>query len=597
MYRRYELSILFVASLVFLLSIVSPPGLMDDVDAVQAQIARTMLESGDWVTAKLNGIRYFEKPPFKYWMIASSFALFGISDWAARLPVALGVVALCWLTFRLGRWAFDEKSGFYAGLIISTSVGLFLFTRILISDSLLTLTITLTLWSFLRAIDEEERFPRLWAALMALSIAIGILLKGLIAAVFPSGAIFLYLLLTGQLFKKQVWSKLHPFTGIAILLLVAAPWHILATLKNPPYFNFSLTSGPGQYRGFFWFYFFNEHILRFLGRRYPRDYNTVPRLLFWLLHLVWFFPWSSFFPTVTKLKFTLKPETRAEKMRLLSLCLIGLVMSFFTLSTTQEYYSMPIYPMVALLLGNAISNESRARQVGIYAISSISVVIVIVISTILFLVKDTAVVGDISSALLKNENVEIYTLSLGHMGDLTLQSFAHLKLPLILAGFAFLVGCTVWRWREFDLQVLTVTGMMVIFYTAARLALMTFEPYMGSRPLAEALTAAPSGQVILDNQYYTFSSVFFYAHPKDALLLNGRVNNLEYGSNAPASPKVFIDDAEFKQLWQSPKRHYLLIEKDSIKRLQPFFDTQPVYKVTESGGKVLLTNKDPKLNL
>ncbi len=81
-----------------------------------------------------------------------------------------------------------------------------------------------------------------------------------------------------------------PGWGLLLFLLIAAPWHVLATLRNPPYFRFDLTSGPGNYRGFFWFYFFNEHILRFLNRRYPHDYNTVPRLLFWLLNLVWLFP-------------------------------------------------------------------------------------------------------------------------------------------------------------------------------------------------------------------------------------------------------------------------------------------------------------------
>ena len=90
---------------------------MDDVDAVQAQIARNMLESGDWVTAHLNGVAYLEKSPLVYWMMAVSFAIFGVHDWAARLPIALSVIALAWLTNRIGRWAFDARAGFYAGLV------------------------------------------------------------------------------------------------------------------------------------------------------------------------------------------------------------------------------------------------------------------------------------------------------------------------------------------------------------------------------------------------------------------------------------------------------------------------------------------------
>ena len=143
---------------------------MDDVDAVQAQIARTMLESGDWVTARLDGVPYLEKAPLKYWLIAASFAIFGVHDWAARIPVALGAILLCWVTARFGAWAFPARAGFYAGLVLATCAGLFLFTRILIPDVLVTLTVTVALWAFLRALDEDEPRPRLWAAVLAASL-------------------------------------------------------------------------------------------------------------------------------------------------------------------------------------------------------------------------------------------------------------------------------------------------------------------------------------------------------------------------------------------------------------------------------------------
>ena len=105
------------AAAVYLVACISPPALMDDVDAVQAQIARNMLESGDWVTAHLNGVAYLEKSPLVYWMMAVSFAIFGVHDWAARIPIALSVIALAWLTNRIGRWAFNAQTGFYAGLV------------------------------------------------------------------------------------------------------------------------------------------------------------------------------------------------------------------------------------------------------------------------------------------------------------------------------------------------------------------------------------------------------------------------------------------------------------------------------------------------
>ena len=133
---------------------------MDDVDAVQAQISRNMLDSGDWVTARLDGIAYLEKSPLKYWMIAIAFKVLGVHDWVARLPVALSAVLLCWLTYRIGTWAFSRRAGMYAGLTLATCVGLFLFTRIQIPDVTITATIALALWAFLRALDRTEApFP------------------------------------------------------------------------------------------------------------------------------------------------------------------------------------------------------------------------------------------------------------------------------------------------------------------------------------------------------------------------------------------------------------------------------------------------------
>src|SRR5260370_27901040 len=163
---------------------------------------------------------------------------------------------------------------------------------------------------------------------MAASIAIGLLLKGLIAAVFPIGAGLLYLLLTRQLFLRRTWERLRPFSGTLIILLIAAPWHVLATIRNPPYFYFSMRSVPGEYHGFFWFYFINEHVLLFLNLRYPRDYNTVPRLYFWLFHLLWLFPWSVFLAGALRLSY--KPIDRGGGTRVLAVCCSGIPLLFLS---------------------------------------------------------------------------------------------------------------------------------------------------------------------------------------------------------------------------------------------------------------------------
>ena len=208
--RRCDLIVVLFACLVFLLSSVSPPSLMDDVDAVQAQIARNMITSGDWVTAHLDGIPYLEKSPLVYWLIAISFKAFGFHDFAARLPIALSAVLLCCLTAWFTRWALGTKAGLYAGLVLATSIGLFLFTRILIPDVILTLTITLALFGFMRTLEPDERHKAWWAYTFWAAMGTGLLLKGLIAAVFPMAAAFLYLLFTRQLLLRATWLAAAP---------------------------------------------------------------------------------------------------------------------------------------------------------------------------------------------------------------------------------------------------------------------------------------------------------------------------------------------------------------------------------------------------
>ncbi len=589
-FRRYQWLVLLVASAVFLACIVSPPSLMDDVDSVQAAISRAMVRTGDWVTPHLDGVKYFEKPPLKYWIIAIFFKLFGIHDYIARLPLALITVALCWLTFRMGAWAFDNRAGLYSGLVLSTCVGLFLFTRVLISDSQLTFTIALAMWSFLRAIDAEEKHPRAWGLLFWVSIAGAILFKGLIGAVFPIASAGLFLIITGQLFVRATWKNLVPQWGIPLMLVLAAPWHVLATLRNPPYLYFSLYSGPRNYHGFFWFYFFNEHILRFLNRRYPRDYNTVPRILFWAFHLLWLFPWSVYFPALLRLKY--RGRDRASRMRLLALCWIGFLLVFFSFSSTQEYYSMPAYPAIALLLGCAMASANTGIQKWLRrGDAALFTVCALASTAILYLLAHVWTLptpGDISNAL-NVKDVAYYTLSLGHMGDLTLASFAYLRLPLLLALLAFLIGLLGVVFKSANRRYWSFAIMMALFFHAARLALVTFNPYLSSRPLATALLHSPPGKLIVDDQYYTFSSVFFYADTK-AYLLNGRKNNLEYGSNAPGAPDVFIDDNGLARMWKQTRRYYLLVERPSLSRIQHVVGAGNIDVVKESGGKYLLTN-------
>ena len=518
-------------------------------------------------------------------------------DWVARLPIAFACVGLALVTAAFARWAFGAREALYSGFVIATCIGLFLFTRILIPDVILTLTIALALWAFLRALEEGEPHPKVWAGVMAAAIGVGLLLKSLIGIVFPVGAALVFLFFTKQLFVARTWRRLRLFSGVLIVLLIAAPWHILATLRNPPYFVFTMRSVPGEYHGFFWFYFFNEQLLRFLNMRSPRDYDTVPRHLFWLFHLLWFFPWSVYLPAIFRLSF--KPSLaldRAGKTRLLALCWIGFVMTFFTFSTTQEYYSMPIYPAVALLLGCGMAGGGAWIRSGTRVLCVVAGLAAAVVLGILYSVRGLPAPGDIAGALSSHPaRLQAFARAYGRFDAGVVRLFA----SSAGGGGAGVSDRVFWDGAQLGPALergrdrrayLAAAVMMVVFFHAARLALVVFDPFMSSRPLANALLAAPPGRLVVNHHYYEFSSVFFYTGRR-ALLLNGRFNNLVYGSYAPDAPPVFIDDADFARRWHAAERYYFVVDKAGLARIEKKMPSGEFFLVKASGGKFLFSNR------
>lgn len=282
------------------------PALLDDVDAAHAQAAQHFAENGDWVTAKINGIRYIEKPPLPYWLVAIVYRVAGENAFATHLPNALAMLGLAALAWRWARRAWGARAGLYAGLAVLTSIGPFLFTRFIIPESILSLFLLFSLYNFLICL-EVNRTNRIYWTWAILGFAT--LTKGLIAPVFFAGAAIPYLWLTGQ---WRRWRSLRLGTGILLFLAIAAPWHILAGIANPDQGN-AVGNHPtvGNVHGFLWFYFINEHVLRFFGKRYPHDYNKLPFAAYWLVQLVWLFPWSLFLPAMVATVWRTRDKWRA----------------------------------------------------------------------------------------------------------------------------------------------------------------------------------------------------------------------------------------------------------------------------------------------
>ena len=347
------------------------PPLLDDADSVHAEAAREMLLRHDYVTLTTNGVRYLEKAPLLYWLMAGFLRLMGGPRhphvWAARLPLALTMLALAYVLRRLGREMFgSDRAGFYAAVIALTSFGVFIFTRILIPDALLTLWIAaglLFFWRTLRSEAEGDAPKMLDCMGIGACCALAVLSKGLIGILFPVAVIFLFLGCT-----KNLWhlARFNPVTSLVTFLLIAAPWHWMAALRSPAQGNpLGFTPTPGNVHGFAWFYFVNDQFARYVGRRVPHDYDTVPLVLFWGLVLVWLMPWSAFlFKALRRVPLWAGVRrldlSEAEQPWFFCGLWALVVMVFFSFSTRQEYYVLPAVPALALLLGAWLAAEHHA---------------------------------------------------------------------------------------------------------------------------------------------------------------------------------------------------------------------------------------------
>ena len=574
-------------------SLFSPP-LLDDADATHAEAAQAMLHTGDWVTLHVNGIRYLEKPPLPYWMAATSMKLFGENTFAIHLPLALTVLGLALLGFRWARRAFGETAGFLAAMFTLTAAGVFLFTRIFIPDALLALLLGTALYSFLNALDELNPHATRSAYTLWAALGLAVLTKGLVSLVFFFGTALIFLVLTRTL---HTWRRLRPVTGLALMFAIAAPWHILAGLRN--------TAGANGH-GFFWFYFINEHVLRFLGKRIPRDYNKLPGYLYWSLHLVWLFPWSFFAPAAAlalwRKRISLRSQNYSERTTLLLTLFAGLVLVFFSISTNQEYYTFPVYLPLLILTAGVLARlhfttaEHRALTAGFASLTVIGLLVAVALGYGLWSSRNLPFNPDIGS-LLAHRGVGDYTLSMSHFFDLTGASFAALRLPASLALLAFAFGpAAAWVLfhRNYIRPALATLGLTTaLFLIAAHIALGRFAPMLSSEPLAESAhaleTADPSTRTALyGDQAYGSSIPFYLGHRVS--LVEGRSTSMLFGSTFPDAPPVFLTGSDYAATWGTGPRKLLFVpleKRDDVDRLLG----HRAILIRELSGKALLTDR------
>jgi len=593
--RTTPASLLILISLwlaIYAAGMFTPP-LLDDVDTIHAEAAREMLLRHDWVTLYTNGLRYLEKAPLMYWSLAASYEIFGISDWSTRLPLMLGFLALVLATYRLGSYAFGERGGFYSGLALVTSIGPYIFTRFLIPDVLVGLWLALSYYFFLRSLEEDPP-TRLACWGFAAVCALNVLTKGLIGLVFPIGTIGVYLLLTRNL---RHLARLRILSSTVVFFVLAAPWHILAAIRNP---------AQGQARGFLWFYFVNEHIMRFLNKRVPPGYDTVPLVLFWALLVLWLIPWAVFLPQALRdvplrWRQLTAPMDRRHRANLLFFLWALVILLFFSFSTRQEYYTIPALPGIALLAGGWLARESspdareserRAGRRSSLVLMVVGVLSGVVGLSLLCLTHRPPAGVDLAELLKKNP--QDYNFSLGHVLDFTPQALGMFRGPLLGASLSLLFGTVLnWWMRRRGRPVLgnaALSLMMVCLLTCVHVSFALFSPILSSHDLAVAIQKEyrTGDLIVVDGEYHQASTLNFYTDIP-LRVLHEPSGNLWFGEKFPDAPHVFETPQTFAALWSGPARVFLWTDQDDPKELLDM----PHFLLARRGGKAIFTNREP----
>ncbi len=325
---------LAVTCLVILLANLGGAALFEPDEGRNAEKAREILALNDWVTPHHNFLPTLDKPMGFYWPVALSFKLFGITEWAARLPSALAALGCLLLVYRFARLQWGPQAALWSCLVLVSSVEFFIFARLVIFDMSLTFFLALALFSFHSAAGAQDSRRRLiHSSIMYGAIAVGTLIKGPIAVVIPGMVVFIYALATRQ------WALLSPLSllrGALIFFVIVAPWYIWTEAKNPGYLRYFLLE---------------EHFLRYLTPQFNRREGWY---YFFLVLAAGFSPWSLLLPQMAISYY----RRNFDRTKLFLALWTILPFIFFSLSRSKlPQYILPIFPALALLMGRFIAEK------------------------------------------------------------------------------------------------------------------------------------------------------------------------------------------------------------------------------------------------
>ena len=505
-----------------------------------AEKAREILLLKDWVTPHENFLPVLDKPIFFYWLIALSYKVFGISEWSARLPSTMAALGCLLLVYSFARKHWGLWVALWSMLILLTSIEFFVLARIVIADMTLTFFVTLALSSFYSAVHvENEKARKLYCLLMYGALGAGTLVKGLIGLFIPGVVFFFYLL-----FRKKwsAWRRLYLLPGALLYLAIVAPWYLWVDARNPGYLRY---------------YFWDEHFTRYLTGEFNR---TKSWYYFFLVVAIGFLPWTIHLPFVVRNLW----KKLDDKVLFLILWVI-LPFTFFSASNSKlPHYVLPIYPALAILLGQTaveFFGESRSKSRWILYLPW-----ALTAGFVLYLL-----VGGMWRHLLPSE---IRTAVSDH---LSLVAACAALMALIYGSFAYANVRGSWKGQGAAYLCACVSIALSLLLAGQLIPAASLR--RSARTLAEnsAAFVTHDSQVVLYDTYIT--GMPFYLRldrPIWVVLPEGKITLMgsPYVSThlpepAPGYGEVLFTFAEFAQAWKKTKKPLLVFAKaKNIARLE-----------------------------
>jgi 4-amino-4-deoxy-L-arabinose transferase-like glycosyltransferase len=538
--------------------------LMDPDEGRYAEIPREMLERGDLITPTLNYVKYFEKPPLLYWINAASLKLFGQNEFAARFPSALCGLLTVLVTYIIARKLYGRRAALISAVILGTSAGFVLQSRIILTDMLLTFCLTSALGAFIVAAQREGRRSRAlpWY-LFYLFCALATLAKGLIGMVFPAGIIFFYLLLSR---RWRLLAEMRLIPGLLLFLAVAAPWFVVVSLRNPEFAHF---------------FFIHEHFQRFTSTvhdRYQPFWFFVPVLFGTML------PWSFFIPGALGSAWRDRhhEDGRAGMYLLIWIVLIFL---FFSKSSSKLIpYILPVFPPLSMLIAHRLSLivDGRARE-----IKTAAFMLGVTLCLIAAGASAYGFLPDLPSGLLQvfpKYAKKIYSFQ-EHLPTVSTVTC------LVIAGLTATQGlaCLVFAGRSPVRLIATLSVLSLVLTVVIERQIM---PAIAAGESTRILAGEVNKMLTPQTRIVTWGpmqSLNWYIGRRTATYYT--FDELDFGRRQGDQTGWFFDKLLLKNAWSSDQLYLFVVARDTFENLQILFPLPHTRIVGSSGRYLLVSNK------